>query len=150
MTLTHSYFLRSSPVQTDSITEIIPNKLYLGNKKAASDHRLLSYLGITHILNATKEVNCHFPSAYTYLQIPLSDGDSRFSEHLTAAESFIKNGLVVLVHCAEGISRSASLVIAYLMRTNKWDFKTSLDFVKEKRPKISPHFCFQAALDTGK
>lgn len=44
----------------------------------------------------------------------------------------------VLVHCIQGISRSASMIIAYLMTRNSWSLRKAYDFVKEKRPIIKP------------
>ena len=38
------------------------------------------------------------------------------------------------VHCFAGLSRSASLVCAYLMRENRWTYEQSLDFVRAARP----------------
>jgi protein-tyrosine phosphatase len=45
----------------------------------------------------------------------------------------------VLVHCAAGISRSASFVIAYLMYSEKLAFKEAAAAVKEVRPVICPN-----------
>ncbi|EPS36658.1 hypothetical protein H072_9788 [Dactylellina haptotyla CBS 200.50] len=51
----------------------------------------------------------------------------------------------VLVHCAQGISRSATAVVAYLMRTYKWTFVEALAFVKERR-RVYPNKNFQEQL----
>lgn len=48
----------------------------------------------------------------------------------------------ILVHCVQGISRSASVVIAYCMKSNEWSLKKSYDFVKSKRKIISPNVGF--------
>ncbi len=52
----------------------------------------------------------------------------------------------VLVHCAAGISRSASLVIAHLMLKHKWTFQQAHYSVKLKRPIITPNDGFVKAL----
>jgi len=44
-----------------------------------------------------------------------------------------------LVHCAAGISRSPSMVIAYLMRHYKVDWDEAERWVREGRPIIMPH-----------
>ena len=45
-----------------------------------------------------------------------------------------------------GASRSATIVIAYLMWTNKWKFDKALDFVTKKRPIVCPNDGFQSQL----
>jgi len=45
----------------------------------------------------------------------------------------------VLVHCAAGKSRSASLVIAYLMREFKWKYEEAFNYVKSKRSIVQPN-----------
>jgi len=53
----------------------------------------------------------------------------------------------VLVHCMAGISRSASIVVAYLMKLNNWDVEKSLDTVKQSRKFIDPNAGFRRQLE---
>ena len=52
----------------------------------------------------------------------------------------------VLVHCVEGVSRSASVVVALLMRDRKLSFDDALKVVQEKRPKAKPNPAFERQL----
>lgn len=45
----------------------------------------------------------------------------------------------VLVHCRAGVSRSASIVMSYLMMENSWKFHDTLQFVREKRSIVRPN-----------
>ncbi|KAK9764083.1 tyrosine/serine/threonine protein phosphatase [Basidiobolus ranarum] len=47
--------------------------------------------------------------------------------------------LGILVHCQLGISRSASLIIAYVMRTLRLNVNDAYDFVKSRSTSISPN-----------
>ena len=48
----------------------------------------------------------------------------------------------VLVHCHAGMSRSVTVVLAYLMKYCEHTFHTAYDFVKQKKSNISPNFSF--------
>jgi hypothetical protein len=48
----------------------------------------------------------------------------------------------VLVHCDAGVSRSATVVISFVMKTNKLSARQAYDFVKEKRPCVAPNISF--------
>jgi hypothetical protein len=53
----------------------------------------------------------------------------------------IKKGAVV-IHCQVGVSRSATMVLAYLMCTNKWTLCHAISYVKDRRPHIKPNPTF--------
>lgn len=57
-------------------------------------------------------------------------------------------GSKVLVHCKMGISRSASVVIAYAMKAYNWDFTQAITHVKDKRNCIKPNKSFVSQLET--
>ena len=52
----------------------------------------------------------------------------------------------MLVHCAYGISRSSTLVIAYLMKKLRIGYSEAYSFVRRKRPMASPNRGFQEQL----
>uniref|UniRef100_T1GHX6 tRNA pseudouridine synthase n=1 Tax=Megaselia scalaris TaxID=36166 RepID=T1GHX6_MEGSC len=51
----------------------------------------------------------------------------------------LDTGGVVLVHCNAGISRSASVIIAYLIMKKGMSFDEAFKLVKDKRPAIQPN-----------
>lgn len=52
----------------------------------------------------------------------------------------------MLVHCFAGISRSATICIAYLMLTQGFSMHQALEFTRSKRPCVSPNFNFMGQL----
>ena len=61
-------------------------------------------------------------------------------------DSSLRAGGKVLVHCNDGMSRSASLVIAYIMQTYGLDFKTALNHVQQRRFCVQPNDGFEQQL----
>lgn len=59
-----------------------------------------------------------------------------------------QEGSKVLVHCKMGVSRSASVVIAYAMKAYNWSFRKALEYVQSKRTCIKPNKHFQLQLET--
>ena len=56
-------------------------------------------------------------------------------------EALKENGNIY-IHCIAGVSRSPTIVIAYLMRLNQWSVYESIEYVKSKRPMTDPNFGF--------
>ena len=58
-------------------------------------------------------------------------------EFIRAHESSQEESNGVLVHCAYGQSRSATICVAYLMYTYKWTLKRAYEAIHHARPCIS-------------
>lgn len=126
--------------------EILPGFLYLGDRMTAGESDRLNSLGITHVLNVTQDIPNFYENKdvglserrLTYKRCALKDRiDANIAEHFTGACDFInrarETGGRVLVHCRAGMSRSATIVIGYLMVSKKWNLKRSLHHVDSCR-----------------
>jgi protein-tyrosine phosphatase len=83
--------------------------------------------------------------------VPVRDSEKeKINYYFEDACQFIdkntQKGGGVLVHCAYGISRSSTLVIAYLMKKLKISYSEAFSFVKRKRPMACPNRGFQEQL----
>ena len=56
--------------------------------------------------------------------------------------NFIKGEEKTLVHCADGISRSPTIVIAYMMWSKKMNYNEAIKLVKLKKNNIRPNSGF--------
>jgi hypothetical protein len=92
--------------------------LYLGNREDARDLCGMETNGITHVVNCTDELPNYHAGTLTYLTLKLRDPDPAFRDHVARTCAFIdearKEGKGVLVHCFAAVSRSPSVVLAYL------------------------------------
>jgi len=52
----------------------------------------------------------------------------------------------VLIHCAFGVSRSASVLIGFMIFKFKMSFEEAHHFVKQRRPAIKPNEGFREQL----
>ncbi|CAF1011673.1 unnamed protein product [Didymodactylos carnosus] len=144
-------FDRSSH-STSHSSEIIESFLYLGGERnSKNSQELFDRLKITHILNVAWETGNLFPDKIVYKNISLKDSlDENIIDYIDDCVQFIEhvksqNGKL-LIHCIQGISRSSSIVIAYLMYCNNWSLLTALNFVKSKRSIIKPNEYFMTQL----
>lgn len=71
---------------------------------------------------------------------------SQVFEFLTSTEDGDLKDKRVLIHCRVGVSRSATLLIALLMRQYAMTLREAFDLVKSRRPKIQPTDYFTDAL----
>jgi atypical dual specificity phosphatase len=128
---------------------IIPG-LWLGALEAARNRHFLTRHGITHVLSILDCECSFFPGLFKYKFIQAKDHSDQdlipiFNEVATFIDEGIEEGGIV-VHCVMGVSRSASLVIAYIMRTKKMSYREAYDLVKRKRDVIYPNDGFKGQL----
>lgn len=129
-------------------SEIEP-RLYLGSEKAGElPAQVLKDVGITTIIipaHTGLDTIVH-PTEFAYYRryvpdiagYPLLPLLPQFIRRIEAA---LEDGRgAVLVHCAAGRSRSAAVVIAYLMVKHDWRFEVANTFVQKKRKCVSTKF----------
>mmetsp|Transcript_17488 Transcript_17488/g.52573 ORF Transcript_17488/g.52573 Transcript_17488/m.52573 type:complete len:292 (-) Transcript_17488:88-963(-) len=127
------------PTDTVLPTAVIPGFLYLGSYDTASRSEILKAMAITHILNTVPTCQPLFKNTFQYRTVSSSPPD--FKECFDFIDSVKAEGSSkVLVHCMSGLSRSPTVVIAYLMKARGWRLLESYKWVQEKRPllQLSP------------
>jgi hypothetical protein len=122
--------------------------VYLGPARSAREPGVL---GVGAVVNCTKRVPCHHRGSVLYSQVAVNDAPAAdILTYLPGATSFMKNCLSssksVLVHCEAGVSRSATVVIAYLMRYHNMTRDEAYIHVKSRRP-INPNEGFWRQLE---
>lgn len=133
---------------------VLPNEiitgLYLGGVAAARDKYNLRRLGINYILTVA-EIDPIYPEEFNYKVLKVDDHDDQdLSMYFSEARDFIEEGRKaggVLVHCAAGISRSATMVIMYIMTLQKLRMQQAFEFVVARRPVICPNGGFRVQLE---
>ncbi|XP_010874416.2 dual specificity protein phosphatase 26-like [Esox lucius] len=118
-------------------------RLYIGDQHSAMNIAQLANHRVTHVLNANHSKRRDGAEIYQgtnikYLGIEARDSsDFDMSSNFHTAAEFIHRALsrggVVLVHCAVGVSRSATLVLAYLMLKQNLTLVDSICAVKVTR-----------------
>lgn len=138
-------------IETHPVSRLLPF-LYLGNSRDAADLACLHHLGTTWVLNVTAQLpGYHEQRGITYKQIPASDsGQQNLKQYFEEAFQFIedarKKGFRVLLHCQAGVSRSATIAIAYIMKYEGLPMIEAYRRVKAARPIISPNLNFMGQL----
>jgi protein-tyrosine phosphatase/rhodanese-related sulfurtransferase len=141
-----------SPSQRDATPYQILPHLYLGCRKVAACLPGLKASGITNVLNVTSSIPNNFLAAgLNYKQIAVEDShDVNMIQHLPEAFGFIErarlSGERVLVHCHAGMSRSVTVILAYLMKFFNHTLDSAYEHVKRIKSDISPNFSFMGQL----
>ncbi|CCV02240.1 Putative dual specificity phosphatase 13 [Invertebrate iridescent virus 30] len=131
-------------------------EIFISDGKCALDKNLLKDLKITHVINAAAGEIQTGPRYYQdlglkYLGITAVDSpNTNFLLYFDRIADFIHSCLIdrgkILVHCAMGISRSATCVIAYLIKYCNMDTTEAIKFLQQKRSIINPNNGFVSQL----
>uniref|UniRef100_A0A1B6C576 Dual specificity protein phosphatase 19 n=1 Tax=Clastoptera arizonana TaxID=38151 RepID=A0A1B6C576_9HEMI len=120
------------------VTTVTPG-LLMGSQDVTQDIKLLQINKVTDILSIGVQVdtfdefNYHFFNALDLPEFNLIDVFENCCALIDRIKS--KEG-VVYVHCNAGVSRSASVVIAYLMKVERFSFIKAYNYLRSLRPSI--------------
>lgn len=127
-------------VDTALYPEIIPG-LYLASAQLAKCKKSLRLLNIESVVSLMQEL---LNAGMETLHIPISDRpDEKIDDAILKAVAFISQKRAedkkVLVHCQAGISRSATVVLAFLMKEHELTLQEAFHMIVKSRPIIHPN-----------
>eukprot|EP01012_Entosiphon_sulcatum_P018618 TRINITY_DN23375_c0_g1_i1.p2 TRINITY_DN23375_c0_g1~~TRINITY_DN23375_c0_g1_i1.p2 ORF type:complete len:199 (+),score=42.05 TRINITY_DN23375_c0_g1_i1:324-920(+) len=153
--------------------EIVPF-LFLGSLATATDAQFLSSRNVRRVLSVGSHLFPSLPVGVTHLNVDILDEDREAfgSDRLAQCVAFIREGLPpphqglprreetkedgkeveegppssVLVHCEGGISRSPTVVAAFLVAEWGLSAEAALELVRQKRPCVCPNRAFRRQL----
>lgn len=123
--------------------------LYFGSQDVASDTDILNTLQITDILSVGVKVPPHKNIAYKFIEaydLPSFNMIDIFIDCFFYIENIRLLCRRVFVHCNAGISRSPTIIIAYVMKHLKIGFEDAYKLVKKSRLSINPNAGFISQL----
>ena len=138
--------------------EILPGKIWLGSARAATDPQMLAAHNIKYVFTVASRLVCtdtadseaSLVSDHAVLEVddkPEVDLLSHLNEALAWLDHVLsKNKGAVLIHCAQGVSRSVSVCVAYLMARKKMSLKSALKYVRSRRAVANPNVGFRRQL----
>ncbi|VDL76885.1 unnamed protein product [Nippostrongylus brasiliensis] len=129
-----------------------------GQISEITDHLFLSGAGclkpekirqkrIVFVVNATTEEPNTYIQGVEYMKIRIDDHPyARIQDYFDQVADKIKavkdRGGKTLVHCMAGVSRSASLVMIYLVKHERMTLRQAYHYVRSARPVIRPNVGF--------
>lgn len=137
----------------NAVDEVYPG-IFIGDEQIVSNTLGLKLLRITHVLNCAhgrghRHVNTsdrtYAKKGIIFMGVPADDvPDFNMLPFFQEAADFIHTALSsgkgrVLVHCKVGLSRSPTIVIAYLMMHKQMTLTSAVECVHGKRPQIWPN-----------
>ena len=164
----------NAPEEYRKATKILPF-LWLGSLENSKDTNFIISANITRVINVStfNDKNDRILSE-NYLQIPVLDCmETKIEDFIPRVNSFIYESRrlyedtcsfiefdhtntnnpeqqlgpqgITLIHCQAGISRACTFTIAFMMHYRNWLMDQAYEFVKIRRPFVSPNinFCGQ-------
>jgi protein-tyrosine phosphatase len=150
----------------NQMNEIVPH-LYISNWEQSDNPNVLKTKNIKAIITletmdkSNSILDFYKKNGIDHMYIYITDTpDMNIFEHFDETYDFINKHILkgdnVLVHCRAGVSRSATIILNYLLRktyeTNKVEvcpckmLNNILEYVRQKRPAINPNKGFMKQL----
>ena len=135
---------KKQKISSENINKI-NDKIYLGGIDGAREIKYLKQEGITHILSLAGKIfsiNYEKGTFITKIIEIMDFTNENIFKYFKECIQFIENSKKIYIHCMAGVSRSASIVIAYLMYKEHKKYFQIYSEVKKKRNIIKPNFGF--------
>ena len=102
---------------------------------------------ISHIVNVTCDLPMlDFPGVSVTRYPAIDDPSQDLKKYFNPAADFIhetiKSGGKVVVHCMAGVSRSASIILAYLVKYRNMTLREAFKHTRDRRSIVHPNFGF--------
>ncbi|KAH8900834.1 phosphatases II [Thozetella sp. PMI_491] len=126
----------------------VSEQLFVGSVENARDAAILSKLGITHLVNAAHEFNHSWRGRPCYMHVPLYDRTSEratlFFEQVWVFIDKAKEdeSAKVMVFCQHGISRSVTLALSYMIKSEKLTLGEAFAKLRAARTEAEPNHGF--------
>ncbi|CAF1024306.1 unnamed protein product [Adineta steineri] len=123
----------------------IDDHIWLGDIDSSANHQALNDLNITHILtilhfDPEREKNDRYIRKHVFsYDTHKADLIGEFESCYKFIEQAVSKNQNVLIHCHAGMSRSATIACAYLMKKYNLSYETALEQLKAKRPCVYPN-----------
>jgi len=143
--------IHSFPPQPDATPVRITDHVFLGDFHCSVNRDTLLRLGIKGIVNCTSEIANHYPDVFAYHRISIDDTpNANIKVHFAKAIQFMdlarERGDAVLVHCLAGRARSATIVLAYLMKRARMPLRAAFEHVRRLKHDVRPNQGFWTQL----
>ena len=135
--------------------QILPG-IWLGSVSSVKHFQSLLDAGVTHVLTVMThedivERGLDLPDSINWTIISVRDEEEEhLYDHFEAAinmiETVLKSGGRILVHCVGGISRSPTVIIAYVMWKLGLRLTAAIEYVRARRSYIDPNWTFYGDL----
>ena len=146
----------NTPISTSTFiqhTDKILDHLYLGDKDSYVNIDKFNIKGILNVSDVEPSIYLNQPEI-VYEQFKIDDTTTasqilyeNLDKYVNYIHEFVRNGNNFLVHCYDGISRSASIVIAYVMKFKNLDLPGAKEYVTKRRFIVNPNIGFIETLE---
>ena len=139
-------------INTEGKMSKITEGVYIGDIASAYNKKEMQDKKITHIITAVLGLDAQFPEDFIYMNVPVRDVESEdMLQYLGGTTKFIEeavnSGGKVLVHCIYGVSRSATIVAAWIMHQEGNAVEETIHMLKEHRECVEPRPAFRDQLE---
>lgn len=133
----------------------IIDNIYIGDVRDAHNLDKLNELKINNVISAVTGFDNIYDEKINHLALSLIDNNEQNIIHyFDITNYFIENILnsnsdnYILIHCICGVSRSVTILLAYLIKKYKYTPNEALQIVKQHRTIANPNPNFMKQLNT--